>query len=176
VSAESLTDTLVREYRRLQEQAERAMAQVDDEAIFATLGAGDNSIAILVKHMAGNMRSRWTDFLTADGEKPDRDRDSEFVIEPGDTRETLMARWLRGWEALFEAISPLSAADLGRTVTIRSEPFTAIQAIQRQLSHYAAHVGQIVLLAKHHAGERWATLSIPRGRSRELNAQPSKYL
>lgn len=173
---ESPTETIVRELRRLQEHAEKAMAQIDDEAFFATLGEGDNSIAIVVKHLAGNMRSRWTDFLTADGEKPDRDRDCEFVIEPGDSRESLLARWERGWQVLFDTIRPLTKADLDRIVTIRGEPFTATQAIHRQLTHYAGHVGQIVLLAKHHAGERWTTLSIPRGRSGEFNSKPSKYL
>lgn len=173
---ETYSETLVRELRRLKELADRALDQADDEAFFATLAEGDNSIAILVKHMAGNMRSRWTDFITSDGEKPDRDRDGEFVIEPGDSRETLLERWELGWDLLFEAISPLTAADLARTVTIRGEPFTVTQALHRQLSHYAAHVGQIVLLAKHHAGERWATLSIARGRSRELDEKRSKYL
>lgn len=173
---ESPTETIVRELRRLQEHAEKAMAQIDDEAFFATLAEGDNSIAIILKHLAGNMRSRWTDFLTTDGEKPHRNRDSEFVIEPGDTRASLLARWEQGWLMLFEALRPLTAADLDRTVTIRGEPFTVSQAIHRQLTHYAYHVGQIVLLAKHHAGESWATLSIPRGRSSEFNEKPSKYL
>jgi hypothetical protein len=173
---ESPTETLLREFRRLKELAERAMAQIDDEAFFATLGEGDNSIAIVVKHLAGNMRSRWTDFLTADGEKLDRNRDSEFVLEPGDSRGTLLERWERGWEVLLEAIRPLTVADFDRIVTIRGEPFTVSQAIHRQLSHYAYHVGQIVMLAKHRAGERWATLSIPRGRSAEFNERPSKHL
>ena len=173
---ESPTETIVRELRRLQEHAEKAMAQIDDEAFFATLEEGDNSIAVIVKHLAGNMRSRWTDFLTTDGEKPDRDRDGEFVIEPGDNRESLIARWERGWQVLFDTIRPLTKADLDRIVTIRGEPFTATQAIHRQLTHYAGHVGQIVLLAKHHAGERWTMLSIPRGRSGEFNAKPSRYL
>ncbi len=121
-----------------------------------------------MKHVSGNMRSRWTAFLTADGEKPDRNRDSEFVLEPGDTKATILGRWEAGWRLVFEAITPLTTADLGRRVTIRGEPHTVLEAINRQLTHYASHVGQIVLLAKHFAGPAWQSLSIPRGKSREV--------
>jgi hypothetical protein len=121
-----------------------------------------------VKHMAGNMRSRWTDFLTTDGEKPSRDRDSEFVDPPA-TRQALLADWENGWSRLFSAIEPLTDADLGRTITIRGEAHSVMQAINRQLAHYPHHVGQIVLLAKHFAGERWQSLSVPRNRSAEFN-------
>ena len=124
-----------------------------------------NSIAVLMKHIAGNMRSRWTDFLTTDGEKPDRDRDREFEAE--ETRAATLARWNDGWDCTFRGLSALSPADLDRTVSIRGEAHSVVQAINRQLTHYAAHVGQIVLLAKHYAGVKWQTLSIPKGKSKE---------
>lgn len=153
--------SVLRHYKGL---AERAMAQVPDEDLFKPLNGEANSIAVTVKHMAGNMRSRWTDFLTTDGEKPDRNRDSEFV-DPPDTRAALMELWEEGWSRLFAAIEPLTEQDLGRTVTIRSEPHSVMQAINRQLAHYANHVGQIVLLAKHFAGGNWKSLTIPRNQS-----------
>ena len=140
------------------------MAQVADPQFFALLDPDANSIALIVKHVSGNMRSRWTDFLTTDGEKPDRDRDSEFERDTADTRQAIMARWDAGWELLFATIMSLAPGDLGRSVTIRGEPHTVVQAINRQLSHYSAHVGQIVLLAKHYAGPSWKTLSIPKRR------------
>jgi hypothetical protein len=148
--------------------AERAMAQVSDEQLYATLDDEANSIAIIVKHMVGNMRSRWTDFLTTDGEKPDRDRDSEF-IDPPVTRAELLAMWEDGWNRLFAAIEPLTDADLARTVTIRGEAHSVLQAINRQLGYIPYHVGQIVLLAKHFAGDHWQSLSVPRNRSAEFN-------
>ena len=154
-----------RYYKRL---AERAMEQVTDEHLFAVINEEANSIAVIVKHMAGNMRSRWTGFLTTDGEKPDRDRDSEFV-EPPATREGLLAMWEEGWSRVFSAIEPLTEADLGRTVTIRGEAHSVMQAINRQLAHYPRHVGQIVLLAKHFACDRWQSLSVPRNKSAEFN-------
>ena len=152
-------------YRKL---AERAMAQVADEQLFAALDEDSNSIAIIVKHMAGNMRSRWTDFLTTDGEKPTRNRDSEFE-EPPSTRAELLGLWESGWACLFAALQPLTEADLGRTITIRGEAHSVMQAINRQLAHYPHHVGQIVLLAKHFAGDRWQSLSVPRRGSAEFN-------
>jgi hypothetical protein len=152
---------LFRQYKTL---AEGAMSQVTDEQLFATLDGEMNSIAIIVKHMAGNMRSRWTDFLVSDGEKPDRNRDSEFV-EPPATREALMQVWDAGWEHVFRALEPLSDADMARTVTIRGEKHSVMQAVNRQVAHYAQHAGQIILLAKHFAGGRWQSLSIPRKRS-----------
>ena len=157
--------SLFRYYKRL---AERAMEQVTDEQLFAVLDSEANSIAIVVKHMVGNMRSRWTDFLTTDGEKPNRDRDSEFVDPPA-TRSDLLAAWEDGWNRLFAAIEPLTDADLGRTVTIRGEAHSVMQAINRQLAHYPHHVGQIVLLAKHFACDRWQSLSVPRNKSAEFN-------
>lgn len=157
--------SLFRYYKRL---AEHAMEQVSDEQLFAELDREANSIAIIVKHMAGNMRSRWTDFLTTDGEKPDRNRDSEF-IEPPTTRAALLAVWEDGWNHVFAAIEPLTDADLARTVTIRGEAHSVLQAINRQLAHYPHHVGQIVLLAKHFACEHWLSLSVPRNQSVEFN-------
>lgn len=156
---------LFRYYKKL---TERAMAQVSDEQLFEELEEGGNSIAIIVKHMVGNMRSRWVDFLTTDGEKPDRNRDSEFVDPPA-TREELIGLWEAGWGHVFGAIEPLIDADLGRTVTIRGEAHSVMQAINRQVAHYAMHIGQIVMLAKHFAGDRWQSLSIPRNRSAEFN-------
>jgi hypothetical protein len=138
------------------------MAQVEDPQFFALLDSDANSIALIVKHVAGNMRSRWTDFLTTDGEKLDRNRDSEFEHDTADSRQAIMARWDAGWEILFTTLTSLGPADLSRSVTIRDEPHTVVQAINRQLSHYSVHVGQIVLLAKHYAGPNWKTLSIPK--------------
>ena len=152
---------IFRQYKTL---AERAMGQVTDEQLFVTLDGEMNSIAVIVKHMTGNMRSRWTDFLGSDGEKPDRNRDSEFV-EPPATREALMQVWEAGWAHVFTALEPLSDADLGRTVTIRGEPHSVMQAVNRQVAHYAQHIGQIILLAKHFAGDRWQSLTIPKKRS-----------
>ena len=162
-----LDDSLF-QLRKLKTQADKAMAQIDDGQFFALIDADANSIALIVKHVTGNMRSRWTDFLTSDGEKPDRHRDSEFELEKTDTREAMIARWDAAWELLLKTIGALEPADLGRTVTIRKEPHTVVQAINRQLSHYSAHVGQIVLLAKHLAGPCWQTLSIPKNRNRRV--------
>ena len=155
------------QYKRL---AERAMEQVTDEQLFTSLDAEANSIAIIVKHMTGNMRSRWTDFLTTDGEKPDRNRDNEFV-DPPSTRQALLADWENGWARVFSALEPLTEADLGRTITIRGEAHSVMQAINRQLAHYPHHVGQIVLLAKHFACDHWQSLSVPRNRSAEFNCK-----
>lgn len=157
--------TLFHYYKKL---AERAMDQVTDEQLFVSLDEEANSIAIIVKHMAGNMRSRWTNFLTTDGEKPDRNRDSEFV-DPPLTRQALMDVWEDGWSHVFQALEPLSDEDLARTVTIRGEAHSVMQAMNRQIAHYANHVGQIVLLAKHFAHDRWESLSVPRNRSAEFN-------
>jgi uncharacterized damage-inducible protein DinB len=160
---------LFRYYKKL---GERAMAQCSDESLVATIDAESNSIAIIVKHMAGNMRSRWTDFPTSDGEKPDRNRDTEFEDAPN-TRAALVELWERGWKYLFDALEPLTDADLTRTVTIRTEPHSVMQALNRQMAHYAHHVGQIVLLAKHLTAQRtgkWDSLSVPRGKSKAFTA------
>lgn len=162
-----LTDslTIFRQYKAL---AERAMAQVTDEQLIVQLDPESNSIAHIVKHMAGNMRSRWTDFLNTDGEKADRNRDSEFVDAPA-SREAVMALWEVGWRQVFAALEPLSEADLGRTVRIRHEPHSVMQAINRQVAHYAMHCGQIIFLAKHFASDHWTSLSVPRNRSGDFN-------
>jgi hypothetical protein len=157
-------------FRQCKKQAEGAMAQVRDEQLNAVLDSEMNSIATIVKHMAGNMRSRWTDFLTTDGEKPDRNRDTEFVAPPS-TREDLLRIWDEGWATVFAAIEPLTDADLGRTVTIRGEAHSVMQAINRQIAHYSMHVGQIILLAKHFRGTDWKSLSVPRNRSAEFNTK-----
>jgi hypothetical protein len=154
-------------FRYYKKLAEEAMAQATDEQLYAALDPESNSIAIIVKHLAGNMRSRWTDFLTTDGEKPDRHRDTEFE-DPPVTRAALMELWQAGWNSLFSALEPLSDADLGRRVTIRGEAHSVMQAVNRQMAHYACHIGQIVLLAKHYQSAHWRSLSIPRGKSAEF--------
>lgn len=166
----SFIEATLRELRSLKRAAEKSIAQISDQAFFAALDPESNSIAVLVKHMAGNMRSRWTDFLTTDGEKPDRQRDNEFVIGPGDSRAALMERWEQGWAILLGTLESLGPADLDRTVTIRTEPYSVVGAVQRSLAHYSDHIGQVILLAKHFAGGQWKTLSIPRGKSEEVNA------
>lgn len=153
-------------YKKL---GERAIAQAPDNALFTILDPESNSIAIIVKHLAGNMRSRWTDFLTTDGEKPDRNRETEFESPPP-TRSDLMALWETGWNYLFTALDSLTDADLIRTVTIRGEPHSVVQAINRQLAHYAYHVGQIVFLSRHFASGHWTSLTVPRGQSTAVNA------
>ena len=157
---------LFRYYKKL---GENAMAQCPEEGLFECLDGESNSIAIVVKHIAGNMRSRWTDFLTTDGEKPDRHRDTEFE-EPATTRAAMMEQWNAGWSGLFTALEPLTEADATRTVTIRTEPHSVMQAINRQVAHYSYHVGQIVFLAKHFASANWKTLTVPRGKSAAFTA------
>ncbi len=164
----ALIDLFVTEFEKLKKQADRAAAQVGDDDFSRLLDREANSIATLMKHMAGNMRSRWTDFLTSDGEKATRERDEEFELRGADTREEITAAWEDGWTRALRAISALTPADLGKTITIRGEPHAVPQALLRQLTHYAAHVGQIVLLAKHWAGSEWKTLSIARGKSKEF--------
>jgi hypothetical protein len=161
-------------FRQYKKHAERALAQVPDEHLCTALDDESNSIAVIVKHIAGNMRSRWTDFLTTDGEKPDRNRDSEFEASP-ETRASLMEMWELGWSCLFAALEPLSDGDLSRPVHIRGEAHSVMQAINRQIAHIGMHIGQIVLLAKHFAAEResWKPLTIPRGKSADFNRRVS---
>lgn len=154
-----------RYYRSL---ADRAMDQVQDADLFASIDKESNSIAIIVKHMAGNMRSRWTDFLTTDGEKADRNRDAEFE-DPPNTRAALKKVWEEGWSFLFGALEPLAESDLNRPVTIRGEKHSVMQAINRQIAHYSYHCGQIVFLAKHFGADKWTALTVPRGKSAEFN-------
>jgi hypothetical protein len=156
---------IFRQYKKL---AEGALAQVSDAELNATLDPEMNSLAIIVKHMSGNMCSRWTDFLTSDGEKPSRNRDCEFEAAPA-TRAGIIELWEKGWSCLFAALDPLTDADLARTITIRGEAHSVMQAINRQVAHYSYHCGQIVLLAKHFQSQSWKSLSVPRRQSQEFN-------
>src|SRR5438128_4058077 len=161
-------------FRYYKQLAERAFAQINDEDFFRIIDDESNSIAVNMKHMAGNMLSRWTDFLTTDGEKPERDRDMEFVMLPETTKEDMLAHWENGWERVFDAIRTLTPDDLMRIVTIRGQDHTVVQAINRQLAHYAYHVGQIVYLAKHFKSSEWQSLSVPKNKSAELRAKLQK--
>jgi hypothetical protein len=163
------TEAIFRKYKR---DAEAAMEQVMDADFARPLDPESNSIAIIAKHISGNLRSRWTDFLASDGEKPDRHRDSEFESDSA-SRAEIMALWESGWQALFSALASLSANDLSRTVYIRGEAHSVLKAIQRSLAHTVSHVGQILFLAKHFSGSNWKTLSIPRGKSEEFNRKPA---
>jgi uncharacterized damage-inducible protein DinB len=158
---------ILRYYKKL---GERAMAQVPDEALTATLDADSNSIAIIVKHLTGNMHSRWADFLTTDGEKPGRNRDAEFEAPP-QTRAEITALWEASWRIVFDALAALTDDDLGRAIRIRAERHSVMQAINRQIAHYAYHIGQIVYIAKHYSAGRWTSLSIPRGKSTDFNTR-----
>jgi Protein of unknown function (DUF1572) len=157
-----------RDYKKL---AEGAFAQVDDADLFRTIDEESNSIAVNMKHMAGNMLSRWTDFLTSDGEKPNRERDMEFVMLPSTTKAEMLAYWDKGWQCVFDAIEPLTADDLMRIVKIRGQDHTVVQAINRQIAHYSYHVGQIVYLAKHFKSSEWQTLSVPKNKSAEFSVR-----
>jgi hypothetical protein len=170
VSAAYLEEAIrsLRGHKRL---AEGAMTQLSDGEFFQLIDPESNSVAIIVKHMAGNMRSRWTDFLTSDGEKPDRHRDQEFIIDEHMTRKDLMAIWERGWQHVFATLQSLQPDDISRIVTIRGQEHTVVQAISRALAHYSYHVGQIVFVAKHLKSTGWKTLSVPRGKSEELNIE-----
>ena len=166
-------DDAIRQLRKLKTQADKALAQTSDDHFFATLDPESNSIALIMKHMAGNMRSRWTNFLTSDGEKPDRERDGEFETSSSDTRASVESAWEAGWALLVDAVGSLAPADLQKTIYVRGEAHTVLEAINRQSSHYAAHVGQLVLLAKHYAGPQWKSLSIPRGQSKNFDVAKS---
>ena len=169
-------DEARRQLRGHKRMGEGAMSQLQDQDFFVTLDPEANSVAVLVKHLAGNMRSRFTDFLTSDGEKPDRFRDREFEVTAATTRAEVMNWWEEGWAGVFAAMESLQPEDLMRVVTIRGEPHTVLQAINRQIAHYAQHIGQIVFLAKHLRSKEWKTLSIPRGKSEEYKtAAPKTY-
>jgi hypothetical protein len=163
IPSEFLADA-IHEFRKYRDLGARAMAQVDDQQLFHSIDAESNSIALIVKHLRGNMLSRWTDFLTSDGEKPDRQRDSEFEMAAGTTRMEVERWWEDGWSAALDAIEALRPTDMGRVVTIRGEPLSVLQAVLRNLTHASYHVGQIVLLAKHFKGSEWTSLSIPKRR------------
>jgi hypothetical protein len=168
-------DEVRRQFRGYKRMGEGAMSQLKDEELFVTLDAESNSVAILVKHLAGNMKSRFSDFLTSDGEKPNRNRDQEFEMTPSTGRPEVMGWWEDGWTHVFSAVAALKPEDLLRTVTIRGEPHTVLQAINRQLAHYSAHVAQIIFLAKHLRSSEWETLSIPRGKSKDFKPVAAKF-
>ena len=163
-----------RQFRGHKRMGEAALAQLEDKEFFVVLDPESNSVAALVKHIAGNARSRFTDFLTSDGEKPDRFRDQEFEITGTTTREEVMGWWEQAWGHVFSALDSLTAEDVQRTVTIRQEPHTVMQALNRALAHYAQHIGQMVFLAKHLRSSQWQTLSIPRGKSEDYKVAPQK--
>jgi len=167
-------DEAFRSLRGHKRLAEGALAQLDDQQFFRILDPESNSVAIIVKHLAGNMRSRFTDFLTSDGDKPWRNRDQEFIIEPGATRAELMSRWEESWNLVFGTVNSLQPEDLLKTVTVRGQPHSVLQAVHRQVAHYAYHVGQIVFLAKHLKSTAWKSLSIPRGQSSAPAAQKAE--
>ena len=164
-------DEAFRSLRGHKRLADDSIAQLSDEQFFAVPDAESNSVAVIVKHMAGNMRSRFTDFLTTDGEKPDRNRDQEFTTSADATRAEILAAWEQGWHLVFEALNGINPEDLERTITIRAEPHTVLQAINRQAAHSAYHVGQITYLAKHWKGAEWKTLSVPKGQSEQFNSK-----
>src|SRR5579863_535255 len=173
-TAKHYLDEALRQLRGHKRMGEGAMSQLKDEEFFVAPDPESNSVAVLVKHIAGNMRSRFTDFLTTDGEKSDRFRDREFEITPATTRAEVMKWWDEGWAVVFATIEPLRPEDVMRPVTIRGEPHTVLQAINRQIAHYAQHIGQIVFLAKHRRSGEWKTLSIPRGKSEDYKTVPPK--
>src|SRR2546421_83137 len=168
---EHYLDDALRTFGNYQKLAERAFAQISDDDFFRTIDEESNSIAINIKHMAGNMLSRWTDFLTTDGEKPERNRDLEFVMLPETSKDDMLAYWERGWQCVFDAVEPLKPEDLMRTIRVRGQDHTVVQAISRQLAHYAYHVGQIVFLAKHFKSSEWQSLSVPRNKSADARIQ-----
>jgi hypothetical protein len=167
-------DEIKRQFRGHKRMGDAAMAQLDDADFFVVLDPESNSIAALIKHIAGNARSRFTDFLTTDGEKPDRFRDQEFEISARTTRQEVLGWWETGWSHVFSALDALKPEDVQHNVTIRNEPHTEVQALNRALAHYAQHIGQIVFLAKHLRSTRWQTLSIPRGKSEDYQVAPPK--
>lgn len=168
--AQNFLDDVLESFRSYKKLADKAMAQVSDEEFFRQIDEESNSIAIIVKHIVGNMFSRWTDFLTTDGEKPNRERDMEFVMLDGVTKEEMLRRWEEGWQCVFDAIEPLKPEDLARKVFIRGQEHTVLEAINRQLTHYPSHIGQITFLAKHFRGSDWNTISVPKNKSAEFNA------
>lgn len=168
LSAHVLEDA-TRQFQKYKGLADAALAQVSDADLFRTIDPESNSIALVMKHLSGNMQSRWRDFLHTDGEKPDRHRDREFESEPGETKARVFERWESGWALLFETLGSLRGDDLQEIVRIRGEKHTVLEAIHRQLTHYAYHVGQIVFLARHLTGSRWNSLSIPKGKSSQFD-------
>jgi hypothetical protein len=166
--ASDFVASIVNAFEANKRLADRAVEQLPDDKLGIALDTNTNSIAVIMKHVAGNLLSRWTDFLTTDGEKPSRNRDGEFV-DTFANRAELLAYWERGWACLYAALKGLKTEDLAKTVTIRGEPHTVPLAMARSLGHTCYHVGQIVQVARVHAGEKWNTLTIPRGESEQFN-------
>lgn len=166
-------DAIRGEYRRYRSLGEGALAQLGDEDLYRVLGEDGNSIAVLIRHLGGNLRSRFTDFLASDGEKPWRDRDGEF-LQPDQDRQALMDDWQRGWQVLETSLADLDDSRLAQEIVIRGQTLTVIEALQRSLAHVAYHVGQIVLLARWQKGKAWKSLSIPRGDSAQYNSNPNR--
>ena len=171
-----LLKSCTREYRRLKEFADTSIGGLNDEAFYRQLDPNSNSVAIIVKHLAGNIRSRWSDFLNTDGEKPWRDRDSEFCLKESDTRENLLHSWEECWKIFLDTLQNLTEVDLTKEVKIRGESHSVTEAILRQLPHYSFHVGQIVFLAKHLSGSSWKSLTIAKGESAKFNENPKVFL
>ncbi len=163
----------VESFRNYKKLADKSIEQVSGDEFFRLIDAESNSIAVIVKHISGNLRSRWSDFLTSDGEKPDRNRDDEFVSD-NDTRENLLESWEKNWQILFDSIEPLTVEDFAKTITIRGQKYTICEAINRQSMHYAYHIGQIAFLAKHFRSENWQTLSVKKNKSNEFNQYMSE--
>ena len=168
MSHSPILSAAIDELQKIKNLADKSIEQLSDEQLRVTIDPESNSVAVMMRHMAGNMRSRWVNFMTSDGEKPDRMRDHEFE-DPGQSRAELIAEWEHGWQCVFDALTPLTDADLQRTVLIRGEALSVYRAISRQVAHYAGHAYQILFLAKHLQGANWKTLSIPRGQSEEFN-------
>ena len=174
MSDSAYVNEAVRAFRAYKKHADGAFAQLRPEDWFRQIDTEANSIAVIVKHIAGNMRSRWTNFLTSDEEKPDRNRDDEFILDSSTRPEQVLQWWETGWKYVFDAVEPLTADDLDKKITIRGQEHTVLQAINRQLMHYAEHIGQIILLAKHYRGTEWESLSIPKGMSAKLGVAAEK--
>jgi len=156
---------IVRTFRTYKTLGEKALAQMPDEALHTELDANSNSVAVIVKHVGGNLRSRFRDFLTTDGEKPDRNRDGEFQMPERASRAQVMQWWEDGWATALGAIDALTPDDLTRTIQIRGEPLLVVDALNRSVTHTSYHVGQMVYLARHFAGSGWTSLTIPKGES-----------
>ena len=174
--AQAYLEDVLFSFRKHKQLTEQAFGQLEDEELFRQPGEHSNSVALIVKHLAGNLKSRWTDFLTTDGDKPWRDRDAEFIIGPGDTRERLLVAWEEGWAALFQTLSGLGEGDLLKRVTIRGEGHTALQAIDRSLTHAAYHAGQILYVARLVRKGDWRYITVPPGQSQAFRDRGGNYL
>jgi uncharacterized damage-inducible protein DinB len=168
---QTFLESILRNFQSQKRTADKAIAQLSDEQLRIPLDENTNSVAVIMKHVSGNLRSRFTDFLTTDGDKPNRNRDGEFIDGFPD-RAAILQHWENGWKILFDSLASLKPEDLTKTITIRNEPHTVIDALQRALAHCGYHAGQIVQLARYLAKERWNTITIPRGGSEAFNRSP----